>query len=161
LPKQSFLQNNKKRGEFIAKATIKMPEDFLLQLSQLAERTDEIIPKVLEAGGEVVLEQVKSNLQGVIGRGTQLPSRATGELVDALGLSKARQTRNGSGWDVKVGFSEPRKGTGESNAKIANILEHGKHGQPAKPFLTPARSSSRKACIDAMKEAFEREVDST
>jgi HK97 gp10 family phage protein len=138
-----------------------MPEDFLLELAKLAERTDEIIPKVLEAGGEVVLEKAKGNLQAVVGKNTKLPSRSTGELVRSLGLSKARQTRDGSGWNVKVGFAEPRKGTGESNAKIANILEHGKHGQPAKPFMTPARSSSRKACIDAMQAAFEKEVDIT
>ncbi len=51
----------------MAKVEVKMPEEFLLKLSRLGERTDEIIPKVLEAGGEVVLSKVKSNLQSVIG----------------------------------------------------------------------------------------------
>jgi hypothetical protein len=46
----------------VAKVEVKMPEEFLLRLSRLGERTDEIIPKVLEAGGEVVLSKVKSNL---------------------------------------------------------------------------------------------------
>ena len=53
----------------MAKVEVKMPEEFLLKLSRLGERTDEIIPKVLEAGGEVVLSKVKSNLQSVIGSG--------------------------------------------------------------------------------------------
>ena len=35
----------------MAKAQIKMPEEFLLKVSQLADQTDVIIPKVLEAGG--------------------------------------------------------------------------------------------------------------
>ena len=65
----------------MAKVEVKMPEEFLLKLSRLGERTDEIIPKVLEAGGEVVLSKVKSTLQSVIGSGTKYPSRATGELV--------------------------------------------------------------------------------
>jgi hypothetical protein len=45
---------------------------------------------------------------------------------------------------VKIGFKEPRR-NGESNAKIANIIEYGKSGQPPKPFLKPARSASRKS----------------
>ena len=134
-----------------------MPDDFLLKISKLADRTDEIVPKVLEAGGEVVLAKVKSNLQSVIGKDTKIKSRSTGELVRSLGLTKARMDRQNN-WDVKVGFAEPRSGGG-SNAKIANIIEYGKHGQP--PFLKPARSSSRQACIDAMKSKFEEELKKT
>ncbi len=133
----------------MAKATISMPEDFLLKVSQLEKQTDEILPRVLDVGGEIVLVQTKANLSSVIGSGTKLPSRSTGELEGALGLSKALQDRNGD-WNVKVGFSEPRK-DGVSNAKLATIIEYGKHGQPAKPFMKPARTKSRKPAIEAMK----------
>ena len=143
----------------MAKVEIKMPEDFLLKLSKLGDQTDTIIPKVLEAGGEVVLNKVKGNLSAAVGRGTKVKSRSTGELVSSIGVSPAKQKRDGSGWDVKVGFAEPRSGGG-SNAKIANILEYGKHGQPPKPFLKPARSQSRNAAIEAMKSKFQEEVDS-
>lgn len=141
----------------MAKVEIKMPEEFLLRLSQLGDKTDEIIPKVLEAGGEVVLNQVRANLQAVIGRGTKEPSRSTGELASALGLSPAKIDRSGN-FNVKVGFSEPRS-DGGSNARIANVLEYGKSGQPAKPFLKPAKSATRAPCIEAMKQAFEEEVE--
>ena len=144
----------------MAKVEIKMPEDFLLRLSRLEGRTDEIIPKVLEAGGEVVLAKVKSNLSSVVGRGTKEESRSTGELERSLGLSPAKQKRDGSGWDVKVGFAEPRSGGG-SNAKIANVLEYGRHGQTPKPFLKPAKSSSKSAAVAAMKAKFESEVGGT
>ena len=50
----------------MAKVQVKMPEDFLLKLSKLGDKTDEIIPKVLESGGEIVLEKVRSNLQAVV-----------------------------------------------------------------------------------------------
>jgi len=134
-----------------------MPEEFLLKLSRLGEKTDEIIPKVLESGGEIVLEKVKFNLKAVVGSGTKEKSRSTGELVDSLGLSPAKVDRKGN-FNVKVGFKEPRR-SGESNAKIANIIEYGKSGQPPKPFLKPARSASRKACIEAMKSRFDQEVE--
>lgn len=140
----------------MAKAQMMMPEDFLKRLSRLGDRTDEISEKVLEAGGEVVLTRVKGNLAGVIGRGTQYESRSTGELLGSLGLSSVKVDKNGN-HNIKVGFAEPRS-DGDSNAKIANILEYGKHGQPAKPFLKPATSSSKVACEEAMKAKFEEEV---
>ena len=142
----------------MAKVEIKLPTDFEERLSRLAEKTDEIIPKVLEAGGEVVLSKVRGNLSSVVGQGTKEESRSTGELERSLGLSPAKQKRDGSGWDIKVGFAEPRS-DGDSNAKIANILEYGKHGQAPKPFLKPAKSSSKSAAVSAMKAKFESEVD--
>ena len=141
----------------MAKAAFKMPEDFLLKLSRLGEKTDEIIPKVLEAGGEVVEAKVKSNLQAVIGSGTKEESRSTGELISALGVSSARQDKDGN-FNVKVGFSDPRT-DGKSNAMIAGVLEYGKSGQSPKPFLKPAKSASKSACVDAMIAAFEKEVE--
>lgn len=141
----------------MAKAIFKMPEDFLIKLSRLGDKTDEIIPRVLEAGGKVVEAKVDSNLKSIIGSGTKEESRSTGELISALGVSSARQDRDGN-FNVKVGFSEPRS-DGKSNAMIAGVLEYGKHGQPPKPFMKPAKSVSKKACIDAMVSTFEKEVD--
>lgn len=141
----------------MAKAAFKMPEDFLLKLSRLGEKTDEIIPKVLEAGGEVVEAKVKSNLQAVIGSGTKEESRSTGELLSALGVSSAKQDKDGN-FNVKIGFSEPRP-DGKSNAMIAGVLEYGKHGQAPKPFLKPAKSSRKSAAVAAMKAKFKSEVD--
>lgn len=140
----------------MAKVSYKMPDDFLIKLSRLGSKTDEIIPRVLKAGGEVVEAKVRSNLQSIIGRGIKGKSRATGELISALGVSSARQDKDGN-FNVKVGFSEPRK-DGKSNAMIASVLEYGKRGQIPKPFLKPAKSSSKKACIDTMIAAFDEEV---
>ena len=141
----------------MARASFKMPEDFLTKVSPLADKTDEIIPKGLKEGGEVVAAKVKSNLQAVIGKETKYDSRSTGELIDALGVTPAGVDRNGN-YDVKVGFDEPRK-DGESNAKIANILEYGKSGQQPKPFLKPAKTASRNACIEAMKRKLDEEIN--
>lgn len=141
----------------MARASFKMPEDFLTKVSTLADKTDEIIPKVLKEGGEVVSAKVKSNLQAVIGKETKYDSRSTGKLIEALGVTPAGVDRNGN-YDVKVGFDEPRK-DGESNAKIANILEYGKSGQPPKPFLKPAKTASRNACIEAMKRKLDEEIN--
>uniref|UniRef100_UPI00390472E5 HK97-gp10 family putative phage morphogenesis protein n=1 Tax=Gudongella sp. SC589 TaxID=3385990 RepID=UPI00390472E5 len=136
---------------------MRMPDDFLMKLSKLGDKTDDIISNVLEAGGEVVLDKVKANLKGVIGNETKEKSRSTGELVSSLGLSPTKLDKNGN-FNIKVGFNEPR-GDGDSNAKIANILEYGKSGQPPKPFLKPAKSASRKACIETMKSELDKEIE--
>ena len=140
----------------MAKVDVKMPEEFLLKLSRLGSNTDAVAEKVLEAGGQVVLQQVQRNLSSVIGSGTKYGSRSTGELEKSLGLSPVKADRDGN-HNIKIGFSEPRS-DGSSNAKIANILEYGKHGQPAKPFLKPAKTSSRAECVRVMKQTLDEEV---
>ena len=142
----------------VAKVDIKMPDDFLEKLAHLASDEDGMAERVLNAGAEVVEARVRSNLAGVIGRGTKVESRSTGQLLSALGTSSMKLDREGN-HNVKVGFAEPRR-DGDSNAKIANILEYGRHGQPAKPFLKPAKSASKSAAIEAMKRKLEEEVQS-
>jgi len=142
----------------MAKAYMKLPDDFLEKLSRLGNRTDEICEKILKAGGEVVLSKAKSNLSSVVGSGTKYKSRFTGELESSLGLSEVRLDRNGN-YNIKIGFAESRK-DGSSNAQLANIIEYGKSGQGAKPFMKPAKNSSKTKCLEVMKATFDKEVDS-
>ena len=140
----------------MAKATIKMPDELLVKLSRLGAKSDEIAAMALEAGGQVVLDKVKSNLESVIGNDTKYDSRSTGELVESLGLTPAKIDRNGNS-NVKIGFSDPRS-DGESNAMIATVIEYGKHGQPPKPFMESAKAESKNECKKVMKAVLEREV---
>ena len=134
----------------MAKCTYKLPEDFLKKLSSLGIHMDEVSEKVLQAGGEVVLQKTRSNLVSV------LSGESSGELVSALGLSGVRLDRDGNP-NIKVGFDEPRR-DGSSKAMVANIIEYGKHNQPAKPFLKPAKSQSKSECIDTMVATLEKEI---
>jgi len=141
----------------VARTTFRMPDEFLIKLSRLGKSADEIIPWVLKAGGEIVEAKVKSNLKDAIGKDTKDTSRSTGELVSSLGVSPAKQDKNGN-FNVKVGFSEPRR-DGKSNAMIASVLEYGKHNQPPRPFMKTAKSASKDDCFEAMISAFEMEVE--
>lgn len=140
----------------MAKAMMVMPDDFLEKLAKLGDKTEDITKEVLKAGGKVVSDEVKSKLHDVIGEGTKEPSRSTGQLEKALGVSPPMMDNDGN-WNVKVGFAENRT-DGEINAKIANVIEYGKHGQPAKPFLARAKRAAKKPCEAAMKEKFEEEI---
>ena len=140
----------------MAKMTIQMPDELQLKMSKLGSDFDRTAEKVLQAGGEVMLSAVKKILSEVVGKDTKYFSRSTGELERSLGLTSVRQDRNGD-HNIKVGFAEPRS-DGKSNAQIANILEYGKHGQRAKPFLKPAKTRSKASAINAMQKAFDDEV---
>lgn len=140
----------------MAKVDVKMPEEFLLKLSKLGANTDAVAEKVLKAGGEVVLKRTQANLSAVIGSGLKYDARSTGELEGSLGLTPAKTDRDGN-HNIKLGFSEPRSDDG-SNAMLANLIEYGKHGQPAKPFLKPAKSASRAECIRVMSQTLEEEI---
>ena len=141
----------------MAKVNVKLPEDFLKKLSSLGDRTDEVARRALTEGGEIVLTQTKSNLIAVIGKNTACDSRSTGQLVSALGLTRVLVDKNGN-YNIKIGFDEYRK-DGTSNAGVANILEYGKHNQPAKPFLKPAKNKTKNACLERMKQVIEEEIN--
>lgn len=135
----------------MAKVTVKMPDEFLLKISRLGDQTDAIVERVLQAGGRVMLEKVRSNLTAL-----KFSERSTGQLLSSLGLSPVKVDKKGI-HNIKVGFDEPRR-DGRSNAMIANILEYGKTGQPARPFLAPAKKQAKQACIDAMAASLEEEI---
>ncbi len=134
----------------MAKCKYKLPEDFMQKLSSLGKRMDEVSEAVLQAGGAVVYEQTKKNLD------KKLSGDSTGELAAALGLSGVRLDKKGN-HNIKLGFSEPRK-DGSSNAMVANILEYGKFNQPPRPFLKPAKSKTKKPCVQAMVDKLEEEI---
>jgi HK97 gp10 family phage protein len=141
----------------ISKCTYELPEEFLLRISALNEKTDEIVPKVLAAGGAVVVTRVKSNLQAVVGTNTKYESRSTGKLVASLGVSPAKLDRDGN-FDVHVGFADPRDGK-LTNAMLGNVIEFGKSGQPPRPFMKPAKSQSKAGAIAAMESALNDELE--
>lgn len=140
----------------MAKLTVKMPEEFLRRLSSFGERTDEVAQKALTEGGKVILAKARANLLGSIGKDLKAAPRSTGQLVASLGLSPVRVDRNGN-YNVKIGFDEPRRG-GASNAAVANVLEYGRHGQPARPFLAPAKKQAGKEALERMKQVIESEA---
>ena len=132
-----------------------MPLEYLDKLKSLGEQEDRIAEAALNAGAEVVHQHVRGALAAVIGQGKP-PHRSTGQLLNALGVSPVRVSRDGC-HDVKIGFSEPRQ-DGGSNAMVANVLEYGKHNQPARSFLAPAKKASKKEAITAMQRTLEEEI---
>ena len=141
----------------MAKVKIEFPDDVVKKLSKLGTKTDEILEKTLKAGAEVVKPVFQSNLAGAIGKNTKRKSKTSGTLVGSLGISPVKNASDGS-VDIKVGFAEPRP-DGKRNAMIAGILEHGRSGQPARPFISATKNAVKGPATEAMVAAFNKEVD--
>jgi hypothetical protein len=153
----------------VAKAEIIFPTKLMDKLAAMEYEVKGIMEDTLKAGAAVVLPIAKEYLQSAIGN-TKYPSRSTGELLSKLGTSPVKVSREGDGYDIRIGFAEPRQakggtrklkggGTASANALVGSVLEFGKHGQPARPFMAPAKSASRakakKAMVDFADKAFE------
>ena len=141
----------------MATVTIKLPDEFMNQLSEFDSRLEDIFTKALEDGAEIAEKQARANLKAVIGSGTKLPSESTGQLLGALGISPVKPSELG-GYDIRVGFAEPRQ-DGKSNEMIANIIEYGKKGQDAKPFMKPAEDATKAKVKAKMQETFKAEAE--
>lgn len=135
----------------MAKAQITLPTAFIDSLDAASALLDAAAGDVLNAGAGVVEPRLRANLTAAIGQGAA-PSRSTGQLLGALGTTAVRVNSKGE-HNVKIGFAENRR-DGRSNALIANVLEHGRSNQPARPFLAPTRSQTRRPATEAMKQAL-------
>ena len=146
---------------------------------QMEQTLPEMQKEMLEEMAAVAEPVAASNLSGAVGSGTKYPSQSTGELAASLGTTPVQPSKSGGGYDIAVGFNEPRrnqtapkywkKGKGGSdvavrgyytatNAMIANILEHGKSGQAPRPFMGPAKISVRGKCEEAARAVFKKWV---
>jgi HK97 gp10 family phage protein len=136
----------------MATLKVKLPDDLMIGLERLSKQTDEVVKKTLEAGAEVVEEKARANLKN------SLKGESSGQLLGALGTSPVKPNDNLDGWDIRIGFAEPRK-DGKSNAMVANILEYGKKGQAAKPFMKPAEDATKAKARAVMKKVFTEEAN--
>ena len=184
----------------MATLKVKLPDDLMIGLERLSKQVDAVVEKTLEAGAEIIEDKARSNLKNSIGSGTKTESQSTGQLLGALGTSPVKPNSKIDGWDIKVGFAEPRKDDYEklrksrfkankiramasynyssrsekraagftvknysyyvtTNEMIANVLEYGKKGQAAKPFMKPAVDATKPRVRAEMKRVFDEEAN--
>lgn len=141
----------------MARVDVRLPNKFIDSLTQVSNVVEDNAEQILDAGAGVVEPRMRANLTAAIGSSTKEPSRSTGQLLAALGTTSVKVNSRGV-YNVKVGFAENRD-DGRSNALIANVLEHGRSNQAARPFLAPTRSQTRKPATEAMKQALKAVIE--
>lgn len=124
-------------------------DDFSLKVSQLDTDLEYIAKKAIYAGAAIVADRMKTNLRNV------LSNEATGQLVASMGVAKIK--RGDSGWNTKIGFSGYNT-EGVANQLIARVIESGKSGQRAKPFVRPAVNQTKNEVQAAMERVITEEL---
>lgn len=124
--------------------------DYALKLSRLATQSDEIAKKAIYEGSKIIADQIKENLQSV------LSEEATGELVDAFGVTPIERDSDGN-WNAKVGF-DGYDSQGVPNQLKARALESGTSKQPKRPFVRPAINKTRKLILKRMGDVIDDEI---
>lgn len=141
----------------MAKMAISAGEDFALKLSKAAAETEAIAKKAIYAGANIVADQIKSNLKGV------LSDEATGELLESFGLTPISTDKNGN-WNTHVGFDgyngKAYQGfpKGTPNQLKARALESGTSRQRKRPFVRPAIKATKVAVVEKMNQVIEDEL---
>lgn len=134
----------------MARVSIELPNDDIKALEERGANTRQVIADMLQAGGSVVLNGIRSN----IGRSFSNPS----QLIRGIRLTKVYRNAD-DGTSIKVGFygNHPGRRTrkypkGVPLALIASAREYGtSSGEAAKPFFR--KEFKRKAAIDAAMQA--------
>ena len=128
----------------------KASEDYVIRLSRLAGADQrEIAGKAIHDAAEIVTDEIRSRLQGVI------KGPSTGALAASLGIAKMQETQDG--YNVKIGFDGYDE-HGHPNQLKARVLESGSSKQRKRPFMRPAVAATQKKAIEKMGEVIDEEI---
>lgn len=130
----------------MARYEIELPNDEINALQKVEANVPKIMSEMLEAGGNVVLSEVKSN--------TAQAFKSPAAILKGIRLTKVYKNSDG-GQSIKVGFYGNHPGhkskkypAGVPIALIASAREYGtSSGETAKPFFRKA--FKKKPAIDA------------
>ncbi len=112
-------------------------EEAIKQMDFEAERVKRRGPAAVQAGGEVAKNAMRQTV----------PVR-TGQLSEAIQVGKVEHTTaDGIHCDV---FPDGRRADGERFAEIGFVLEYGREGMPARPWMRPAVERESAAITEAV-----------
>lgn len=149
-------------------------KDFEGIISKAIDQYPEIAEKCLKAGADIIADEMKSRLKGV------LSPFATGQLVDAFGITPVKRDRDGN-FNVHLGFDgyqqPPQRGFSsgvpfqliarsfESGAVVGKRAKRGKlsaneeYWRDPMPFAAPAVRATRARALEEMKRVAEAELE--
>ena len=155
----------------MAKIQFEGIDEYIAQLEKIYGDTEEIIGAAIYQGAGVVMKSVVNAIEeiqtderfGTPENKTVGPNSYQKEgLRRSIGIAKMR--KDGSFWNVKIGFSGYNKITtktwpsGQPNAMVARSVESGTSWMQKQPFMRKAEQSSRSRCEKVMSETVDKEI---
>lgn len=129
----------------MAKFSFKIPDDLTRQLERL-QNTDEIAPKMIDAGIPIVKDEMVRRADS---------HRRTGAMSGSIKPTQPKRTGSGHSAVVRP---TGRDGRGTRNMEKMMYLEYGTSHQRATPVIVPTVAATESSVIEAMREVFNKEV---
>ena len=129
-------------------------EDVIEAFSRREQATVEAVPKMLQAGAAVLVEQEEARAMGL---------NETGGFVKSIKATAVKGDSREKHIDVfphgRAKHGNDRKGD-KSNVRYATIgfvAEYGTSSQAARPYMTVANDKAQSKVVEAQREVWERE----
>lgn len=143
----------------------------LKELEKLEQNTDAIVEEAIEAGINIVTDELRSEVSALKTRSDNeapgamtYPSKSNVKnLLNSLGYTPVKL--NDSKYDAKAGFkgmdNHKTKAwpAGHPNAVIASAINHGTSFMQGQPFLNRAAKKAKKKAIEKMDEIITKEIE--
>lgn len=123
----------------MAKFEMQLPDDIIKDFQKIYNNSDEIFGKMVQAGVEVVYNNIKANAPSSV---------KSSDMMNCLKITKVYKTPSDDGINDKVGFYGyfiNKNGKTTPAPLVANVFEYGSTKVQKKPFI---RKSFRKAQIE-------------
>ena len=122
-------------------------DEFLAQLNQLG-KFDEIAPKMMKAGMEILQEEVVEEAS---------KHKDTGAMVASIKPTGISASYDGGYYMCTRPTGRDKKGV--RNMEKMVYLEYGVKGRPGVPVITAAVIKAEPKVVQAMQEVFTREIN--
>lgn len=146
-------------------------DELIGQYEKLDKDSEKMIGKAIYNGAAVVMDQVKSAVEGITTEdrfGTSENPVSGPSTIQKIGLQHAlgiARMRNDNGFrNVKIGFDGYNSvhtktwPNGQPNMMVARSIESGTSWMQKQPFMRRAEQASRLSCEQAMSETIDKEI---
>lgn len=160
----------------MAKMTFLKAADYRIQLQKLYDRSEYSIKKAVYEGAAVIIDQVRSNLQGLntisnkealkryrLKETTMLTAEQKKGLLDSLGLT---EIQNQKGYiNTKLGFDgynaviTKKYPKGQPNVLVARATENGSSITKRQPFVSTGVKAKRAEAEKKMADIIDQETE--
>lgn len=131
----------------MASFRFEIPDELTKRLEKL-QNTDEIAPKMIDAGIPIVQDEMVRRADS---------HRRTGAMSGSIKPTQPKRTGSGHSAVVRP---TGRDGRGTRNMEKMMYMEYGTSHQPSTPIIAPTVAATESSVIEAMREVFNAEVES-
>lgn len=138
-----------------------------LSMEQMAAIPADVKGEMLQRGAKVAVDAQRRKLESYVGQyavkpyrsGRARPAIRTGQLAQSIQAERPKITSTEASIQIAPKGSRTRGSTSTDNREIAYILEYGKRGVPARPFMRDANAECEAEVVEAAAGRYSEWLD--